>query len=587
MVDFYRSISFTILTILLIVTSSFKAIAEEVSTKDKEFVKDLIANAKAVRASDDSTAQVIRMLYRAYSYADSVNYARGVILASYHLGTTYLTKSDNAQATLYYYTSMKRAEKELDSSSMHKAYMGLGLVNYNLNKWDDAVEQFNRARELDVKEKHSKAQDALMNYLLGLCYHNLKEYDKSEDYLLDAKRAAEKQGDSVRLAEIRLYQNHIALEQGRTENVVEEYNQLLAFFKERKERVGMCYVKNGLARYYLKKGDYELALKNSKEALVLAESVDVLYPMQQVLEVLVDAQYANKNYKQSADYLKQLNQLKDSVNSQSVSSKIAMLNADYQFQKKENQLNAELKAENRQKRWLLISLAGSLLTVIIIFITLRTVAKERKRSDKLLLNILPKETAMELKLNGVAKAKRHEDVTVVFADALSFTTIASRLSAAEVVRMLDRYFSSFDAIIQEFKLEKIKTIGDSYMFVSGLEFTDNSALPAAKAAIKMLATIDKLKEEMERDYGASFDFRVGMHTGNVVSGVVGHVKYAFDIWGDSVNVAARLESKSEPGKVNVSESTYYLLKDHFKLTPRGEVDIKNRGHIKMYFLEYT
>jgi class 3 adenylate cyclase len=252
-----------------------------------------------------------------------------------------------------------------------------------------------------------------------------------------------------------------------------------------------------------------------------------------------------------------------------------MMNAGYEFDKKESIFNLELAQQNRQRFILTILLGTSLLAVFAIFFSLKSVARQRKISDKLLLNILPSDTALELKKSGVAKAKYHEGVSIVFADVKSFTAIASTMDASELVQVLDFYFREFDAIIEEMGLEKIKTIGDAYMFVAGLQDNTDSAKKAVEASLRMLQAASKASVEMRKRYGEAFKFRFGIHTGNVVSGVVGHVKYAFDIWGDAVNIAARMESNSEPGKVNILEDTYTLIKDEYKCTPRGLMEAKN------------
>ncbi len=193
--------------------------------------------------------------------------------------------------------------------------------------------------------------------------------------------------------------------------------------------------------------------------------------------------------------------------------------------------------------------------ITVVSYAFKGVARERKNSDNLLLNILLYETARDLKENGVARARAHKDVSIVFADVQNFTKIASGLEPTILVKVLDQYFSMFDAIIKEFGLEKIKTIRDAYMFVSGLENSNNSALSAVEATLKILEDAASKQQYMLGEHGVKFKFRVGMHTGNIVSGVVGNVKYAFDIWGDAVNTASRMETNSIPGKINVSDKT--------------------------------
>lgn len=327
------------------------------------------------------------------------------------------------------------------------------------------------------------------------------------------------------------------------------------------------------------------AVANADKALFLSKNAEVATTLKTALEVSIEAAYASRDFEKAATYLKELQAIKDSVNSIGETTRIAMMNAGYDFDKKANILNLELAQRNRQRFILLIRLGTSLLAVFAIFFSLKSVGRQRKISDKLLLNILPADTAQELKKFGIAKAKFHENVTIVFADVKSFTSIASQMKATDLVQMLDYYFREFDAIVEEMGLEKIKTIGDAYMFVVGLSENTDSAYKAVNTSLKMLHAANKASVEMRKRFGESFKFRFGIHTGNVVSGVVGHIKYAFDIWGDAVNIAARMESNSEPGRVNISEDTYSLIKDKFECTPRGPIEAKNRGILQMYFVK--
>ena len=203
-----------------------------------------------------------------------------------------------------------------------------------------------------------------------------------------------------------------------------------------------------------------------------------------------------------------------------------------------------------------------------------------------MLNILPKQTTVELKKFGKAISKNHEEVSIMFCDVKNFTQIAETLNPGQVVEMLDRYFQQFDLVAESYGIEKIKTIGDSYMCANGLEnLNENNALKMVNAAIEFLQWSELIKPEIEKEYNQSFSFRVGIHTGNVVSGVVGKNKYAYDIWGDAVNVAARLEQNSLPGMINISGSTYHFVKNSFNCTYRGKIPAKNKGEIDMYFVE--
>ena len=211
---------------------------------------------------------------------------------------------------------------------------------------------------------------------------------------------------------------------------------------------------------------------------------------------------------------------------------------------------------------------------------------EKKKSDDLLLNILPAETAEELKAFGKTKAKRYESVTVFFSDFKDFTVISEQLEPEELVAEIDYCFRMFDKAMDKYGLEKIKTVGDAYMCAGGIP-SDNkaNAVQVIKAALEIQISLEAIAEDRKAENRPFFETRIGIHTGPVVAGIVGIKKFAFDIWGDTVNIAARLEDNSEVGKVNISQNTYELVRDHFHCTYRGKVKAKNKGQIDMYFVD--
>ena len=257
----------------------------------------------------------------------------------------------------------------------------------------------------------------------------------------------------------------------------------------------------------------------------------------------------------------------------------------------------ERLAEAKRQRLIKYSLAGgAALLILLALVQFRAfrnkskankiIAREKERSEDLLLNILPAETAEELKRDGESKPKPYDNVSVIFTDFKGFTFMAEKLTADELVGEIDHCFRAFDDILGKYRIEKIKTIGDAYMCVAGLpEVYADNAEEAIKAALDIRDFMLKYKAERDKEGLPGFEIRIGVHTGPVVAGIVGVKKFAYDIWGDTVNTAARMESSGESGKVNISGTTQALVKDRFDFEFRGKVKAKNKGEIDMYFVE--
>lgn len=276
--------------------------------------------------------------------------------------------------------------------------------------------------------------------------------------------------------------------------------------------------------------------------------------------------------------------------------------------KKEQQLQdvvlaakqVELDAQKaRNSLYIIIAaISLSLLSIIIVLFlgrqkTLRDLAEknkiieeEKRKSDELLLNILPEEVMMELKAHGRTQARNYAKASVLFADIKNFTSISERLSPDELIEGLDAYFERFDKVIEKYNIEKIKTIGDAYVCAGGVPTkSEDNAFDVVQAALDFRDEIDKLRKERTAQGKIPFEFRIGIHTGQLVAGVIGLKKFAYDIWGDTVNMAARMQEAGEPGKINVSGATYEIVKQKFACVHRGKLEAKNKGEIDMYYVE--
>lgn len=213
-------------------------------------------------------------------------------------------------------------------------------------------------------------------------------------------------------------------------------------------------------------------------------------------------------------------------------------------------------------------------------------AAEQEKTQSLLLNILPAEVAEELKIKGRADAHEFEQVTILFSDFKNFTSISENMTPTNLVAELNTCFYEFDAITERYGLEKIKTIGDAYMAASGLAHSESRPVNVVNAALDMQQFITRHREKNAAAGKPSFVMRAGIHTGPVVAGIVGLKKFQYDVWGDTVNTASRMETAGEVGAVNISQATHALIKDEpgLSFTNRGRVEVKGKGELEMYFV---
>ncbi len=210
---------------------------------------------------------------------------------------------------------------------------------------------------------------------------------------------------------------------------------------------------------------------------------------------------------------------------------------------------------------------------------------EMKKTDNLLKNILPYEIAEQLKNKGYVDAKKYRRVSILFTDFKDFTKISSALAPENIIKELGVYFGKFDEITGEHFIEKIKTIGDAYMCVGGLPLRNKSnPIDTVLAGLEIQKFMKKYNDSRSKENHTVWKLRLGIHTGKVIAGVIGSKKFAYDIWGDAVNTASRMESSGETGKVNISETTYKYIKNYFDCTYRGKIKAKNKGEIDMYFV---
>jgi len=321
---------------------------------------------------------------------------------------------------------------------------------------------------------------------------------------------------------------------------------------EHKKHIAMAY--EGIGRVYAQQNDYLQAKENYLTAIQIAEDIGDKKVVCGLLLALFSIYKSLNDFEQALIYHEKHHKLNNEL-------------IGAEAQKKLSQLHFKQDMENKEKE---ISFEK----------------KEREITQTLVLNILPAEVAEELRDTGESEARQFDDVTVLFTDFKSFTTVSERLTPKQLVAELHACFSAFDGIMQKYEIEKIKTVGDAYLAASGLPHANpNHATNMVRAAQEVRDFMHR-RQIAAKDNGLeTFEIRIGIHSGPVVAGIVGVKKFAYDIWGDTVNTAARMEQNSEAGRINISEVTYQLIKGSFTCEYRGEIEAKNKGKLRMYFVE--
>lgn len=552
---------------------------------------------KYYKNNNDSVYIENKYLFQIYNLSLNAKYNYGIIESSYNLGSNFATQMIPNKAIEYYFISLKVSEKSKDENGMAHAKMGIGIVYYITNSWPNAIEYFKGSLEI-YESLNEKTSISTQQYLIGYSLSALHKFDEAKLYIDSSLKIKFECNDKIGINECRLVLANIYKGQQQYDSALKYYQTLLPIFLEQKEYVPVSFIHSSFAQISFSFGNYAAALKYALDAYKYSLMFISPLPRLQAYEILYKIKKQTGDYENSLYYLQRYNILKDSIENSDFYSQISVSQATYEFEKEQSTIKAEqdkkdlqykieIQDKNFKQSILTAILVIALIFVVIIVFAYRWVSKQKIISEDLLLNILPKETVFELKKYGKSLPKNHHEVTIMFCDIKNFSHIAETLSPEAVVEMLDTYFRQFDIIIGKFGVEKIKTIGDAYMCAGGLsKDAKDTAIDTLEAAIEFLEFNKSIEQEMLIKYNHAFYFRIGIHTGNVVSGVVGLKKYSYDIWGDAVNIAARMEQNSIPGKINISESTHTLIKEKYiNCSYRGKIPIKNRGDIDMYFVE--
>ncbi|MGB8704012.1 MAG: adenylate/guanylate cyclase domain-containing protein, partial [Gillisia sp.] len=374
----------------------------------------------------------------------------------------------------------------------------------------------------------------------------------------------------------------------------ENLSQAIKLLKEEGDLSPVSEYLIGLSDIYEKRGKDSAAINYALQSLKLAKNMGLKDQIGNANLKLSEIHEKTGNIPAAFQFYKSYVVYNDSVRNVTTAQELASQRADFEVLKKQGEVDLiNVKRKNQQLVMVSSAVAMTLVGIIAFGLYRRNrfikrssilLEREKNRSDHLLRNILPEETAKELKENGHVKAQKFESATVLFADFKDFTQVAEKLTPEELITTLDYYFSNFDKIMEKYDIEKIKTLGDSYMAGSGIPFpTTDHAHRMILAALDIVAFVAETRQNDQQN--GNFEIRIGIHSGPIIAGVVGTKKFAYDIWGDTVNIASRMESNSLPGKINISENTYELVKDRFECKYRGRFEAKNRGILKMYFVK--
>ncbi len=508
--------------------------------------------AQGLNSEGDATTS-LKYALTALQIADQNLTEREQGISKITIGNAYGTMANHDRAINYYHEAIELLETVKDSNNIASALLNAGDEFIYKEELDSAMAYFERSAAI-FKALDNELGVAYNLGNTGFIYAKLGENDKAQENMREAVELLEKNGNFP----------------------------AVSFFL------------TIMSDIYMDRGDPNLAIGFAEQSLELAKSYGLKSEISEANFKLASLHEELGNPRESYAYYKDYIRYRDSVRNLSAIQDMASLRADYEVFQKEAQIDL---LNERQKNQSLIMISVGAVTLLVGLLavglyrrnrfikrTSKVIEEEKNRSDSLLLNILPEETAGELKTNGRVKAKKYESVSVLFADFTNFTRLAENLSPEKLIKTVDQYFSHFDTIMEKYNIEKIKTMGDCYMAASGLPFPSEShARDMVLAAFEMADFVEETQKKNTVN-DLEFSIRIGIHTGPVVAGVVGTKKFAYDIWGDTVNIASRMESSSVEGKINISGTTYELIKDDFPCEFRGEMQVKNKGYLKMYFV---
>ena len=607
---------------------------------DTSTVNDLIQQSTEQRNTDPGSS--LLLAEEAKELAQKIEFKKGEAYAYKNIGLAYLVQAKYIEALQNYEHSLKIFEEIKFDEGVANLLGNIGVIYYYQGDNLKALDYY--LKSLKIAERTgNKVRIMMMLNNVGAIYGLKKAtYDKALEYYSQALPLCEDLNDKNSLGGISVNVGDIYFQEGNNEKALLYFNQALKAYGSNSE--GSPNAFNAIGKLYLKQGKHELALNNHLEALSIAKKLDDKLKIaesligtanvyvkkndyksaigyyqgaeQAALEInatnilfelyknMADTYSKTKDFGNAFKYQALYSDVKDTVYNNEADKKLATIQFDFDLEKKQNQINLltkdkalnalQLRRQKLAKTAFAVGLGLVFMIALLIFRNYRVKAKTNKILDRqkdeienLLLNILPSEVAKELQLNGTSTPRNYESVSVMFTDFKGFTTIADKLSPQVLVEELNACFIAFDNIIGKYNLEKIKTIGDAYMCAGGVPTPDDQhVIKIVKASLEIQEYIAENNVRRKEAGLVPWDLRIGIHVGPVVAGVVGKKKYAYDIWGSTVNIASRMESNGEPGQVNVSSAIYDIIQEKYACAYRGKIYAKNVGEVDMYFVQY-
>ena len=486
-----------------------------------------------------------------------------------NIGVIYATEGDYSKALEYYLRSLKVAEATYDTLRIITTLGNIGAAYADRDAtqqqgFEYSLRALNLAKA--VKNPSARIVEVEANAAVNIAgyYLSKRETEKALDYF---NKALETMEDPDGRIFVKISISKVYRQENKLDTAYAILEEALAMAQELNLVQNEAFALKEMAKTYQSMGLTDEAIGYFTEAALIFNEIGALKELEYTYKWLHQLYSEKEDYKLSYAYLTEYMVVRDSIYDEETEKLINNQMFDFQIQKKQDEINLknkdlEIAELDIRKQKVINGLvgAGMLSVAVFLFIALsqkKRISKEKQRSENLLLNILPYEVAEELKENGESEAKHYDLATVLFTDFKGFTGLSQTVTPTELVEVLNFYFKGFDHIITRYKIEKIKTIGDAYMAVGGLPVPqDDSLKNVIMAGLEMQELVKKTQAEGKNPHARKFSMRLGIHTGPVVAGIVGVKKFQYDIWGDTVNTAARMESSGEIGRVNISGDTY-------------------------------